>query len=113
VTDPIARSGEWPIWARTWYGYLLRFAVAIWGIVTGLFLVLIGYFTSVDWKTGEANWTLVAGAVVVAGIALAIYCLAGALRPTKAMFLPPLILTGISMAGLIASAIAELARNLG
>lgn len=112
MTDPIAPNRQWPAWAKTWYGYLVRFAVAIWGIITGFFLVFIGYFTAVDWKTGESDWTLAAGAVVVAGIAFAIYCLIGAIRPTRAMFMPPLILTGISMAGLIVSGIAELARNL-
>ncbi len=112
MTDPSARSGEWPAWARTWYGYLLRFAVAVWGIVVGFFLVLIGYYTAVDWKTGESDWTLAAGAVVVGGIGLAIYSLVGAIRPTKAMFLPPLMLSGLSLVGLILSAVAELARNL-
>jgi hypothetical protein len=112
VSDPTARSEEWPVWARTWYGYVLRFAVAIWGIITGFFLVLIGYYSAVDWKTGESDWTLAAGAVVVAGIALAIYCLIGAIRPTRFMFMPPLILAGFSLLGLVAAAIAELARNL-
>ncbi|MGF1618422.1 MAG: hypothetical protein ACFCU2_11560 [Acidimicrobiia bacterium] len=90
----------------------MRFAVALWGIVTGFFLIFIGYFTAVDWKTGESDWTLGAGAVVVAGIALALYCLIGAIRPTRVMFMPPLILTGISLLGLLAAAITELARNL-
>jgi hypothetical protein len=112
VTEPIARGSEWPTWARTWYGYLLRFAVAAWGTVTGFFLVLIGYYTAVDWKTGYSDWTLAAGAVVVAGIVLALYSLIGAIRPTRAMFLPPLILTGLSLVGLIVSAVAELGRNL-
>lgn len=103
---------RWPVWAKTWYGYVLRFAVAIWGIVVGFLLVLIGYYTAVDWKTGESDWTFAAGAVVVAGIGLAIYSVIGAIRPTKAMFLPPLILTGLSLVGLILSAVAELARNL-
>lgn len=112
MTDREARSGKWPTWARTWYGYLLRFVVAIAGIVTGSFLILIGYYSAVDWKTGEENWTLAAAAVVVAGIALAIYCLLGALRPTKPMFLPPLILAGLGLLVLIASVIAEFARNI-
>ncbi|MEX0796341.1 MAG: hypothetical protein WD274_06575 [Acidimicrobiia bacterium] len=112
MTDPRARNREWPAWARTWYGYLLRFVIAIWGIVTGFFLVLIGYYTAVDWKTGESDWTLAAGAVIVTGIVLGIYCLVGAIRPTRATFMPPLILTGISLLGLILLAIAELARNL-
>lgn len=112
MNDPTASNRQWPAWAKTWYGYLVRSAVAIWGIVSGFFLVGIGYFTAVDWKTGESDWTLAAGAVVVAGIALGIYCVIGAIRPTRAMFMPPLILTGISLAGLIVSGIAELARNI-
>ena len=90
----------------------MRFAVAIWGIVTGSFMVLIGYYTAVDWKTGESDWTLAAGAVVVAGIALAIYTLIGAVRPTKAMFLPPLILFVITLTGSILGVVADFARNL-
>lgn len=86
--------------------------MATWGIVVGFFLVLIGYFIAVDWKTGESDWTLAAGAVVVMGIILALYSLIGAIRPTRAMFLPPLILTGLSLVGLIVSAVAELVRNL-
>ncbi len=112
MTDPIARSGEWPVWAKTWYGYLVRFVVAVWGIVTGFFLVLIGYYTAVDWKTGESDWTLGAGVVVVAGIVLAIYCLIGAIRPSRVMFMPPLILTVLTLLGLAAAWVAELARNL-
>jgi hypothetical protein len=112
VTGPIARHGEWPAWARTWYGYLLRFAVAIWGIATGSFLILIGYYSAVDWKTGESNWTMGAAGVVVAGIVLGLYSLIGSIRPSKALFLPPLILTGLSLLVLIASIIGDLAANL-
>lgn len=113
MSDPVARNEEWPAWARTWYGYLLRSVVAIWGIAVGFFLVLVGYYSAVDWKTGESNWTLSAAAVVFAGLLLALYSLIGAIRPSKGMFLPPLILTGISAFGLVAAWIAELARNLG
>ncbi len=112
MSDPIDRAGEWPPWSKTWYGYLVRLVVAISGIVFGLFLVLIGYYSAVDWKTGEANWTLAAGAVIVAGIVLGIYCSIGAIRPTKAWFLPPLILTVLGLLGLVAAWVADLARNL-
>lgn len=112
MTEPIARGTEWPAWARTWYGYLLRFAVATWGIVTGFFLVLIGYYTAVDWKTGDSEWTLAAGAVVVTGMVLAVYSLIGAIRPTKVSFMPSLILFVITVTGSILGVVADFARNL-
>lgn len=107
-----APGGQWPEWAQTWYGYLLRFAVGIWGIAVGLFLVGIGYYSAVDWKTGESDWTLASIAVIVAGVVVGIYSLVGAIRPTKAMLIPPLILIGLSLMGLTLSVLAELARNL-
>jgi len=112
VTEPFARGREWPAWARSWYGYLLRFAVATSGIVTGFFLVLIGYFIAVDWKTGESDWTTGAALLVLGGVAVAIYCLIGAIRPTKVSFMPPLILFVITVTGSIAGVVADIARNL-
>jgi hypothetical protein len=100
------------VWAQTWYGYALRVLVALWGISGGLFMVLIGYFTAVDWKTGESNWTTGAALVVVGGVAVAIYCLIGAIRPTKVSFMPPLILFVITVTGSILGVVADFARNL-
>lgn len=58
----------------------------------GAVAVLGGYFTAVNWKTGESDWTFGAGLLVVGGIVFAVYCLYGAVRPTKISFLPPTIL---------------------
>lgn len=113
MTDnPAVRNGQWPPWAKTWYGYLLRVLVALLGMTAGFFLILIGYYTAVNWKTGESNWTLGAGLTVLGGAAVAIYCVAGAIRPSKALFLPPLILLAMSVVAGVGLAIAELARNL-
>lgn len=86
--------------------------VAAVGIVGGFFLVGIGYYSAVDWKTGESDWTLASVAAIVAGIVVGIYFLIGAIRPTRAKLIPPLILIGLSVIGLALSAVAELARNL-
>jgi hypothetical protein len=75
-------------------------------------MVMIGYFTAVDWKTGESNWTTGAALLVLGGVVFTIYCLIGAIRPTKALFIPPLILASISAAWAILVVIADFARNL-
>jgi hypothetical protein len=111
VTDT-APAGQWPVWAQTWYGYALRVLVALWGTAGGLFMVLIGYFTAVDWKTGESNWTTGAALLIIGGVALAIYCLVGAIRPTKVSFMPPLILFVITVTGSLLALVTDFARNL-
>ena len=111
MTDSAPKQ-RWPGWAQTRYGYVLRVLVALWGMATGFFLILIGYYTAVDWKTGESDWTLGAGLTVLGGIVVSIYCLVGAVRPNKALFLPPLILLAMSVVTVVGLAIAELARNL-
>jgi hypothetical protein len=78
----------------------------------GFVMVLIGYFTAVNWKTGESNWTIGAALLVIGGVAVAIYCLVGAIRPTKVSFMPPLILFVISGTSSILAAVADFARNL-
>lgn len=103
---------QWPSWAGRWYGILLRILVALWGTATGALLVGIGYFTAVNWKTGESTWTLGAALLVLGGIAFAIYCIYGAVRPTKIWFLPPTILFGLSVVLGAISAIGEFARSL-
>lgn len=84
--------------------------MAVWGISGGFYLVLVGYFTAVDWKTGESDWTTGAAMLVLAGTALALYCLIGAIRPTRLLFMPPLILFAIGSPLLIV--FATLGRNL-
>lgn len=111
MTDSAPKE-RWPHWAQTWYGYTLRILVALWGMATGLFLILIGYYTAVDWKTGESDWTLGAGLTVLGGILVSVYCVVGAVRPNKTLFLPPLILLAMSVVAGVGLAIAELARNL-
>jgi hypothetical protein len=101
----------WPAWASTWYGMLLRFVVALWGIAAGGFIVLAGYYTAVDWKTGESDWTLGAGLAVIGGILFAIYCIYAAFRPTKITLIPALVLLGGSIALGLASAVGELVRG--
>lgn len=100
------------MWAQTWYGYALRVLVALWGTAGGLFMVFIGYFIAVDWKTGESDWTTGAALLVLGGVAVAIYCLIGAIRPTKVSFMPPLILFVITVTGSILGVVADFARNL-
>jgi hypothetical protein len=103
---------QWPDWGERWYGVLLRILVAIWGLALGAIGVFAGYFTAVDWKTGESNWSLGAGLLILGGIAFAIYCLYGAFRPTRWSFLPATILFGLSVALGILTAVAELVRSL-
>jgi hypothetical protein len=91
---------------------LLRVVVAIWGLAVGAIGVFIGYFTAVDWKTGESDWTLGAAMLILGGIAFAIYCLYGAFRPTRWSFLPPTILLGLSTVLSVLSVVAEFVRNL-
>ncbi len=79
----------WPSWAGRWYGIVLRLLVAIWGVLLGLYLILAGYYTAVDWKTGESNWTAEAVFFIVAGIILTGYSLWGAIKPSKLSLLPP------------------------
>lgn len=111
MTDSAPKE-RWPGWAQTWYGYVLRILVALWGMATGFFLILIGYYTAVDWKTGESDWTLGAGLTVLGGVVVAVYSVVGAARPNKALFLPPLILLAMSVMAGVGLAIAEFARNL-
>lgn len=75
-------------------------------------MVFIGYFVAVDWKTGESDWTTGAALLVLGGVAVAIYCLIGAIRPTRVSFMPPLILFVISATGSILALVADFARNL-
>ena len=75
-------------------------------------MVFIGYFIAVDWKTGESDWTTGAALLVLGGVAVAIYCLVGAIRPTKVSFMPPLTLFAVSGTGSILAAVADFARNL-
>lgn len=84
-------SRRWPSWAGRWYGILLRVLVAIWGLLVGLIGVGSGYYTAVDWKTGESDWTAEAVFLIVGGIVLASYSLWGAIRPSKLSFIPPAV----------------------
>lgn len=81
----------WPSWAGRWYGIVLRLLVAGCGLLFGLYLILGGYYTAVDWKTGESNWTFEAVFFIIAGIILAGYSLWGAIRPSKLSFIPPAV----------------------
>lgn len=106
ATSPTKR---WPAWAGRWYGILLRVLVATWGILAGLFGVAAGYFTAVDWKTGESNWTAGAVLFIVGGLIVALYSIYGAIRPTKLSFIPPatmFFITGIlTLIGFVQDAI--------
>ncbi len=85
MTDP------WPSWAGRWYGIVLRLLVAGCGLIFGLYLMLAGYYTAVDWKTGESNWTTAAVFLITGGIILAGYSLWGAIRPSKLSLMPPAV----------------------
>jgi len=63
--------------------------VAGWGALLGLYLILGGYYTAVDWKTGESNWTTEAVFFIVAGLFLTAYSLWGAIKPSKLSLIPP------------------------
>lgn len=76
-------------------------------MLAGLYGVAVGYFTAVDWKTGESSWTLQAGLFVVGGLVFAIYAVAGAVRPSKAMFLPPLALCVVSSLLVISATVSD------
>jgi predicted transporter len=96
----------WPSWAGRWYGIVLRLLIAVAGLIFGLFLMLGGYYTAVDWKTGESDWTTEAVFLIIAGVILAGYSLWGAIRPTKLSFIPPavfflgaLVLGSLSLVG--------------
>ncbi len=81
----------WPSWAGTWYGIVLRLLIAVAGLIFGLYLMLGGYYTAVDWKTGESDWTAGAVLLIVSGIILVGYSLWGAIRPSKLSFIPPAV----------------------
>ncbi|MDH3189452.1 MAG: hypothetical protein OEM39_02255 [Acidimicrobiia bacterium] len=86
--------------------------MALWGVIVGLLLIGRGYYSALNWKTGEENWTLGAQVVIVGGIAFAGYSVVGALRPTKITFLPPAVLFVLSLAGLAVGGINELIQAL-
>ncbi|HEY5889160.1 MAG TPA: hypothetical protein VIW94_00480 [Acidimicrobiia bacterium] len=70
--------------------------MVVWGVLIGLYLILGGYYTAVDWKTGESNWTTGAVVFIVAGIVLAGYSLWGAIKPGKVSLIPPASFLGAS-----------------
>lgn len=80
--------------------------------MVGLLFIAGGYYSAVNWKTGEENWTPGAQLVIVGGIGLAIYCVVGAIRPTKVTFVPPAILFTLSMVGIVFAGVAEWVRSL-
>ena len=86
--------------------------MALWGVIVGLLLVGAGYYSAVNWKTGEENWTLGAQLVIVGGIAFAGYCVVGALRPTRITFLPPAVLFVLSLVAIAVGGINELIQTI-
>lgn len=82
--------------------------MALCGLTFGLYLILGGYYTAVDWKTGESNWTTAAVFLIIGGVILAGYSLWGAIRPSKLSFLPP----AVFFAGVVLFGSAALINDL-
>jgi hypothetical protein len=85
--------------------------VAIWGLLLGLFGVASGYFTAVDWKTGESNWNGQAVFFIVGGLIVVLYAIYGAIRPTKLSFIPPATMFFLTVILALTTFVADLIRS--